>query len=282
MTSLLGACGAATDGEGIDSAAEVATDVEDPADAELDAGVREPDAAAPPHADAGGGASTARPTTTTSVTANDERGPDGTAGPREPEPAASPGEASEPGSAGIPPVPTDVGPSAQELTPDAGAPSPGESSGAGDAGAPDEGEGPRESDDDYSVEQLMIPGGIACETMSSGFEAGPGNTNFATLYWNAQIHDSGCRLAPGFESDADAPALLRFGEELGLYGPFSIWQGDNGGFGYGSGFESEDPNNVPAGVDLSIIVNVLDPPIVLEVFFRFDDSEVTVQQVVQR
>lgn len=163
---------------------------------------------------------------------------------------------------------------------DTSAPNPGTNEDAGPV-APNI---PPSTDDDPS--EFTIADGIACTMASSGFEEATPTTKFATLYWNGSIASSECALEAGLGESGVANehglVLLRFAEESGDYGPFSIWEGENGPYGYGIGFTAEDSNHIPADVDLSVIVSVTEPPIVLEVFFRFAANEVTVQKVEQR
>lgn len=135
---------------------------------------------------------------------------------------------------------------------------------------------PRELDD------RPPPGTVLCEQLDTGFDPPTGPLRIATLYWSASFTTSRCWFAPGTAVDPEGYALVRFAQESGNYGPYSLWAGDGDGFAYGDGFEQEDPNRLPIDSPMSVLVHVDTVETTVEVAFEFTEERAVVTRVTTR
>ncbi len=130
--------------------------------------------------------------------------------------------------------------------------------------------------DDAQAPGSDEPAGIICADLSSTFELVDQPINMVTLHWNGSTTDAECWFEAG--TGSDDLALLRFAQETGTYGPYSLWSGDPP-FEYGDGFEDNDPNGLPIGVPMTVLLDVTSPPILVRVSFEFTDELVIVSAV---
>lgn len=125
-------------------------------------------------------------------------------------------------------------------------------------------------------------GTVLCEQLDTGFDEFTGPLRIATLYWSASFAASRCWFASGTAVDPEGYALVRFAQEPGDYGPYSLWSGDGNGFTYGEGFEEEDPNRLPIGSPRSVLVDVDTVETTVEVHFEFTEERAVVTRVTTR